>query len=593
MNDVNQNISSGASKRPLSVKAAAFAVCVLALAGAGVALAAVGLGEQVPEEPQPAVVPETLGATVKADGVFVAGPVAQRGDVLENVAPATELTGSYADAYYRASLNGRTVYVEKRFVRTAEEAAPEEWTGYAAADAIIYARPDFSGDDILTLQLNEEVTVLDAFNDLLFVRNADGFEGYLPASMILREKAPEAVVPAAAASSSSSPSRGNGSSSGGSSHSGSSSSGGSSSSSGSSGGSASSGGSGASGGGGSSSGSGGSGASGGSMDGGDMGLPSEMSLTAPARGGFSLFAVDVAYADEPGAQNASPDASAEALEETGLDAVVLADFTQTYLCLLNRGDALVVKVDDLFGFADRTLREGEELPVLSQESVDGLAEDASGAAGDAELSFGEPESDDLLISDEERYAAGNAEDLCTIVVNGQETTISEKLLRLDIEEDYVAWDGFAAEGAVLYSDYLLAAASSELEVNAPLHVVDAIGDLLVVEAAEGLFYIPASSVGTEEYVVEIPAEEAAAPPASSSSAGSSPSYRGHSSSGSSSSSGSGGGSSASSGSGSNASSGSGSSSSGGSSSGGSASGGSDSSGGGASGGESDWTPPVL
>lgn len=324
-----------------------------------------------------------------------------------------------------------------------------------------------------------------------------------------------------------------------------------------------------------------------------MSLPSEVSLAASDRSAFSLFAVEVAYADEPGAQSGSSEASDAALEETGLDAVVLADFTQTYLCLLNKGDAVEVKVDDLFGFTDRALREGEALPALSQGSVDAAEGDADDGANAAESASGEVEDDGLPVSDEERDAAGNAEDLCTIVVNGQETTVPEKLLRLDIEEDYAAWDGFAAEGAVLYSDYLLTAASSEPEVNASLHIVDAIGDLLLVETAEGLFYVPVSSVGTEEFVVEAPVEEAPAPSASSNSAGSSSSYRGHSSSSSSSSSNSGGGSSASSSSGSNASSGSGSSSSGGSSSGGSASGGSEPSGGGASSGESDWTPPVL
>lgn len=572
-------------KRPLHVKAAALAICLLALAGAGVALAAVGFGGESDEDARETAALEAVPAKVKADGVLVEGPVLQRGDVLENVLPADELTGSYSGGYYRASFDGRIVYVDKRFVRLAGEAVPEEWTGYAAADAIIYARPDFAGDDVLTLQLNEEVTVLDSFSDLLFVRNADGFEGYLPASMIMREKAPDPAASAttsAGSSSRNSSSIGGASSSGGSPSSGSGSSSSGSSSSGDSGSPA------------------GSGNSSGSTDGEDMVLPMSFvrSGSVSADGG-SFFGVTLAYADEPSSsvdarsgETASVSEEAESSEMTGPSALVLADFTQSYVALLNRGDEVEVKVDEFFDFTGRNLR-ADELSTFPSQTQKQAASDTSAFSEDGQAA--RSEEDRLPVSDEDRDAAEQNDDLCTIIVNGQEAQLSECLLRLEAEEDYEAWGGFAMEGAVLYSSYLLTGEASALEVNAALRIVDAIDDVLVVEDQGAFFCIQASLVSTEEVLVEEAAEEADQSSAASSGAASS--HRGSSASASNSSSDSAGNpSSSSSSSGSSSGSGSGSSSgssSASSGSGGTGSSGSSSSGGDASAGEGEWTPPTL
>ena len=506
-------------KSPFPARLAVVAVCALALVGAGVAVAAVGARTAEPEVEAPSV-PTTMQATVKADGVLISGPTMQRGDTLTNVVDATELTGAYAGVYYRAVYNGQTVYVVKGAVRTSEEAVPEQWTGYAAADAIIYAKPDFSGDDILTLQLNEEVTVLDSFADKLFVRNADGFEGYMPADKVSREKNPEPQQAAPAASSNSSskkPSSGSSSSSkkpSSSSSSGNSNSGSSNSS------------GGGTGGGGNNAGTNTGG--GGSVDGGEINI-GDLGAASASRSGssaaLSLLGVERAYADEPaeGEQSASADAAeGDAASEEGVTATVLIDGTQTYLTLLNRGDVVTVKVDEQFGFTDRTLQEGATLPVFATEQDAGAEDDAADGEKASSQDAAADEEMTQALSDEERdLAAAEAptEDVCTVLINDQEATLPENLLTLEIEAAYAAWDGFAAEDATLYSNYQLTAGATPLEVNAPIKVIDFIGSTLVVQVESGIFYLAQAHASKEQ--VEVVEEEVQEQPATSSSSSSS------------------------------------------------------------------------
>lgn len=485
------------------------AVCALALVGVGVAVAAT-LGQRSAEvpvvEPEPAKT--TVEATVKADGVFILGEVAARGDVLENVAPATDLGASRADAYYRATYNGAVVYVEKSAVRTSDEEVPETWVGYAAEGAIIYANPDFTGEDILTLQLNEEVTVLDSFGDLLFVRNADGYEGYVPADMIMRERYEEPEVVEVPDYSGSYYSYGSGSSGG----SGSSSGGGSNS------------GGGSSFGGGSPSGGSGSGAtSEPSGSSGPSSVPStsgdgdEMAMPvgfAPVPDPF-LWGVGVAYADEPSSSKNSQSAQAEGDK---VSATVLMDGVQLYVAILDRGDEVTVKIDDFFDFSD----EADE--ASGAEGAISSASDSSSASAEP-VPHGSGEEASLLAADDEN--------LCTVIVNEQEVTMPEKLLRLEDEPAYEAWMGYALEGAVLYSDYELTSAAEELEVNEELNVVDFVGSVLVVETDSGVFYLDGALVSTEPVEVpeDEPSEEPSDEPASIDSGYVAPSYSGGGSAG--------------------------------------------------------------
>lgn len=464
-------------------KCIATAICLLAVIGAGTAFAAVLAGKQPEPAPEPeAIAPKTAQATVKADNVLVEGPTLNRGDVITSVVPASELTGAHAGKYYRATVDGKVVYIDKASVRTSEEAAPEEWTGYAAEGAIIFANPDFTGDDILTLQLNEEVTVLDSFGDLLFVRNADGFEGYMPVDKVLREPAPEPEPEPEAeptyvytepgysgggGQTWTPPSNGGGGSS--------------------------------SGGGGSASGGNGGGDTGGSSSGGgstqgdgdDMAMPASFTLSTK----MLLLGAEVAYADESSASASSSSAATE----DGVTATVLADNTKTHLGILNRGDVVTVKVDELFGPvqpAPSSMEEGNAGAASSSGASAPGSESASSAVSGSE-------SGPRGASDEEtRVNAEKAEDLCTVVLNGAEITLPEKLLRFDDDAPFETWTGFAMKDAVLYADWELTASVHELTVNDQISVIDAIDDTLVVEREDGVFYIDAKLVSREEMEVE-------------------------------------------------------------------------------------------
>lgn len=476
------------SKRPGKMRSVVAAACVVALLGVGAAYALTS-GVLKTEEPEvPAVAPTTAQATVKVDNVLVPGEVLKRGDVLEQVQPADELTGAYADQYYRAQFNGVTVYVEKKLVRTSDEAAPEEWVGYAAENAIIFAKPDLSGDDICTLALNEEVTVLDSFNDLLFVRNVDGYEGYMPADKVLREKAAEPEPEDASVytyDSSSNYSYSYGYSSGGS---GGSWSGSSSGGSGSSGGSS---------GGGSNSAPSGGGSTGGSTsgDGDEMTLPMSGSFSV----GDFLLGTEIAYADEL-AEDGAPDLIATAEEVQGATATVLMDGTQTYLCILNRGDEVTVKIDDLFGFGEEGSSGSGEADAASDSS------DVAPAASDKPLS---QEELDLAAASGEGEASADGEDVCTVLINEQEVLLPERILRLADAAAYEPWTGYAAEGAMLFADYKLTSGATELELNQELRVVDEAGSVLVVESDGAFYCIDAASVAKEAFEEPEPeAEEA-------------------------------------------------------------------------------------
>lgn len=540
-------------KRSLRRKLGIAAVCAVVLVGGGATVAAaMGLlpikAHTEPEiqqmEPAPLMVP----AMVKADNVLIPGPALTRGSQLINVVEADELSGQHAGKYYRAVANGKTVYVEKRYVRLASEAAPEQWTGYAAEDAIIYKKPDFSGTDILTLHPNEEVLVVDEFENLLFVRNADGFEGYMPADKVLKEKAPEEEEGAddSTASGGSQGSSGSGSS-GGSSSGGyynGGSTGGSGSSSGSSGGStggsgsggSSSSGSGGSTGGDSGSGSGSSGTGGsagesggsgsGSADGDEITMPSAFTL----RPDPFLLGVRVAYADEPkgeevttlsseqpsaGNEGAIGDDAANGDEpvsntaDEGESATVLIDGVKSYIGILNRGDIVQVKMPQMDAADNGEGAEGDA-PVSSEGELNDVAETGAedDGKGDIESSAESPVADSDERADEnlagpqgssdEKEAVSSKEAMCTVVINDQETQLPIALLRLEGEAPYKSWTGYAAEGIALYADYQLQE-SVELEVqeDTEIQVIDLIGKVLVVSMGDKTLYAEASAVSRE------------------------------------------------------------------------------------------------
>ena len=276
-------------------------------------------------------------------------------------------------------------------------------------------------------------------------------------------------------------------------------------------------------------------------------------------------------------------------ESDEVSATVLMDGVQLYVAVLDRGDTVTVKIDDLFDFADEA-DEADGTSEAGETSEVGETSEAASSSPDSSSASAEPVPHGS--GEEASLLAADDENLCTVIVNEQEVTMPEKLLRLEDEPAYEAWTGYALEGAVLYGDYELTSAAEELEVNEELNVVDFVGSVLVVETDSGVFYLDGALVSTEPVEVpeDEPSEEPSDEPASIDSGYVAPSYSGGGSAGGSGSGHSGGGSGAStptdvgsSGGGSD------SGSSGGEQSGSEGSGGSA----GSEGSESEWTAPKL
>lgn len=183
-------------ERGRSVKIAVAATCAVVIAGAGMAFA-VTHNQQTStsvNSSTPVVVedsePETVQATLKAN-YAKESVVLQRGALLTNVSEASELTGVFAGKYYKGTIDGKTVYVAKSDVRLSTEKTPDEWTGYALVDATVYKNSNLTGDDFVALNLNDELTVLDSFDNLCYVRTSDGYEGFVAADKLSKEQSIE------------------------------------------------------------------------------------------------------------------------------------------------------------------------------------------------------------------------------------------------------------------------------------------------------------------------------------------------------------------------------------------------------------------
>lgn len=438
------------------------AVLVIAL-GAGAAFAF--FGKQEPAAPVKEEV-KTVNATVKADKVYLVSAEAARGAVLTDVQPATELTGDYVGKFYRATYQGVTVYVEKRWVRMSTEKAPESWTGYAAENAVVYGRASLSGDPATTVPVNQEITVLDSFAGLLFVRTADGVEGYMAESGVSREKTelPEEVQEYTTYSYSDYSYSDDGGSSSGSSSSGSSSESAPSpapappapspstpSTSG---------------------------------DGDEITMP-----TAAVSNWAKGLVLDVAWADE------APSQGADAKK-----AMVLCDQTPLYAYAFNRGDFVTVKVDSLY-------EEALAHPVEAVSAANGAGNVAAANTSQPEASGaqkprGASDDDDKISKTSNANTAtsntansspaapkSEKKQQLTIVVNGQNCAIDREVLQLESDTRFDRCEGFAKDGAVLYSDYKLEHSSRDLERNDALVAIDVIGATYVIQDGDTIAYL--------------------------------------------------------------------------------------------------------
>lgn len=109
--------------------------------------------EQEPTETEPPV-PETVDATVKADGVPAILLTLNRNDVVE-------LLGEYDENHYIVKVQEKYGLVEKTLLRTAEQEPYQSWTGYAYNGVAVYNNLRMRGEAVFNLAMNETVEVLE------------------------------------------------------------------------------------------------------------------------------------------------------------------------------------------------------------------------------------------------------------------------------------------------------------------------------------------------------------------------------------------------------------------------------------------------
>ena len=108
-------------------------------------------------------------------------------------------------------------------------------------------------------------------------------------------------------------------------------------------------------------------------------------------------------------------------------------------------------------------------------------------------------------------SGSSSEDLCTVVVNECEVQLPERILSLEGSSEYESWTGYATDGALLYSDYLMTNEAAKLSLNQEVEVIDSIGNALVVKFEGGVYCVDAASVSNEKHEEpQSEAEEAAA-----------------------------------------------------------------------------------
>ena len=75
----------------------------------------------------------------------------------------------------------------------------------------------------------------------------------------------------------------------------------------------------------------------------------------------------------------------------------------------------------------------------------------------------------------------------TVLVHGYSGKIQKEYLRLEGEEEYEAWDGYAYSGAEVFYDYDLTNEMDWFYKNDDIHVIDRIGDVYVVQLTNGTY----------------------------------------------------------------------------------------------------------
>ena len=105
-------------------------------------------------------------------------------------------------------------------------------------------------------------------------------------------------------------------------------------------------------------------------------------------------------------------------------------------------------------------------------------------------------------------ADANREDVLDVVAEYDESyfvvklengygLVEKRLVRLESQEAYVQWEGYAKYGAMLYPSYLLREEEGQsLSLNSRMLVLEDLGGILVVQTEEGIYYMDAETVST-------------------------------------------------------------------------------------------------
>ena len=89
-------------------------------------------------------------------------------------------------------------------------------------------------------------------------------------------------------------------------------------------------------------------------------------------------------------------------------------------------------------------------------------------------------------------------DLATILIDGVFGTIPKRYIRMDGEEPYTPWDGYARSKAPFYSSHKLSDDPEELKRNTVIKVLEDLGDVYLVEVDGELGFMEIEKVSDKK-----------------------------------------------------------------------------------------------
>ena len=92
------------------------------------------------------------------------------------------------------------------------------------------------------------------------------------------------------------------------------------------------------------------------------------------------------------------------------------------------------------------------------------------------------------------------EETCAVKVNDLTGTMLTRLLVFADEAPYAAWDGFAQGNAPQHRHWRLLDEETKLNLNTKLHVIGEVGDVCIVELADGPVYVPMDKISRTQIV---------------------------------------------------------------------------------------------